>query len=250
MRGLRRLVTTAALATAAAAVPAGAQEGAPALFAAVAARIDARAELGQRWAFTRTFTLGDESFTARYDPSRSEENAWTLIAPASLDDLSETLKTAFNGMTAEDDADLGVVMGAEEPTDGDPGIGEIAASLGDAAHLANSNGEESLFTFAAEEGPKLFGMGGMARHPSGEVRILIAEPMVASLRYYAEHDFKPNVAARITTLDFTQRYGETEPGGPIAIVAIENSASGRALFRSFDQSVTIANSDFARVDAP
>src|SRR5262245_40470778 len=55
----------------------------------VIAEAEARSDPQQRWVFTRTYTRGDESIVARYDPRRPAGEEWRLITPASEDALTK-----------------------------------------------------------------------------------------------------------------------------------------------------------------
>lgn len=237
---IRIVAASTALAIAASA-PGYAQE-APEQVAAAQAAVDARAEPGQRWSFTRTLTRGGESFAAAYDPSRSAEDAWRLVSHAGPDQLSEEMRRAFEGFAREETPDLDSVLGAEagEERNFDELIG------GDLT-LVSDDGSDAVYSFTPREDPDGgSGAGAMAEHLEAELTLDSAASMITSVRFFAPEPFKPNPAARITRLDVTLRFGETVPGGPIAIVATDTEVAGSALFRDFNETVSVANSDFAR----
>jgi hypothetical protein len=219
----------------------------PALVESAVAAVEARAEPEQRWSFTRTMTLGARSLRAEFDPARPAEEAWRLVSPASLDELAAELRAAFEAFGAEETPDLNVVLGGESEEEG--GLADL---IGGGLRLVRDEGSRAVFAFQPT-GEGLGGDGGggggdMARHLAGELIVATAAPMIESLRFFAEGSFKPNPAARITTLDVEMRFAEIEPGGPIAVASTVTHVAGSALFRSFDQTIEVVNADFVRAE--
>jgi hypothetical protein len=224
--------------------PAYAQADAALVEAAIAA-MESRAEPGQRWSFLRTVTVGEESFTATFDPSRPADEVWSLASPASEDALSRELRGAYRGMRDETDADLELVFG------GDP---EEEVELRDQIEglaLLSEDAIRAVFSFAP--GGALLGPGdggeapGWVRHLSGELTVAKAAPVIETLRVFAPESFKPVPVARIDEMELVTRFAEIEPGGPVATVSIHIRAVGNALFRAVDQSMLMEHSGFTRV---
>lgn len=210
---------------------------------------ESRAEPDQRWAFTSTVTANGARLSARYDPSRPAGEEWTLIEPAGEDALSDEQRAVLNGLRRQAEADRQLMVeGARQDYGVRPYVREGLA-------LSDESATEKRYAFRPVDdvgltsppdsnGPK------MAEHLSGELVIATSEPMLAEVRLHATESFKPNAAARINALDLAWRFGEVEPGGPIAILGSDTRASGRALFRGFDVTSTVENSDFTRVEVP
>jgi hypothetical protein len=232
------------------AAPAAAQMSTAVVDAAVAA-VAARAEPDQRWAFTRTVTNAEASFTAAYDPNLPAGQAWRLVSPESVDLLTDDLKRMFEGLIEEQEPDRAVVLGDSEADEG-----ALEALFGSELTLLRQSAVSAVFSFRPQPGADLGGgrNGGgvnesMARHLAGELIVDVAEPMIDSFRIFAEQAFKPSPMARLTALDVEMALGETTPDGPIAIVQTRTHIAGDALFQAFDETIVVANSDFMRSDA-
>jgi hypothetical protein len=121
--------------------------------------------------------------------------------------------------------------------------------------LVRETAEAAVFSFRPQPGSGLGGRRGegavpesVTRHLVGELMVEVASPIVSSFRIYSNRSFKPNPAARLDELDIEMELGETEPGGPIAVVATRTRIAGSALFNSFEQTITVVNSSFVRSD--
>lgn len=217
----------------------------PSLVEDALATVVARAEPDQRWSFTRTVMSGAESFTMRYDPTRPLESAWTLLAPASADALSDDVRRTLEEMQAEETPDVSAFVGNTEDA-----AEAFVAGLGEAMTIVSEDAPRVTYAFqpVMEEGNGEW--GSMGRHLSGELIVEKALPLVTSMRFFAPRSFKPAPVARIDSMDVTMRYGEVEPGGPIALLESVSRLSGSAFFRRIDQSQRVTHSDFVRVEAP
>jgi hypothetical protein len=236
------MVRAATLALVASLFPAAAHAQSPALVEAAVRAIEARAEPDQRWSFTRTVTRGGESFSARFDPSRPAEDAWTLVSQGGVEGLSKEMRRLFDGLADEEEPDSDVVLGGEDEE------GEsFGEQLGGAFALLREDDAEAAFTFAPSQ------VGSADEEPpdflsalSGELIIDKAAPLISSMRIFAEESFKPAPIARITAFEVTMGYAEVEPGGPVAMVLLDTHVAGSALFQEFEEAVRIENSGFAR----
>lgn len=235
-----------------AAAPTRADEAAPPSLLEIAAyAAQERAEPGQRWAFTRTITRGAEPLVARFDPSAPEDARWTLVAPEAEEALSKEQRAIFRDLQKNDAPDNEVVLGA----DGEPFVAEEA--FGTDIRLVREDASEAVFGFTPTDGVSMAGGEGEEREErdvsaflSGEVVVAKDEPAFRTMHIFAPSSFKPHPIARVTKLDVVITFGETEPGGPMALVSMDNEVAGRALFQAFEQSFQVVNSDFVRVDGP
>src|SRR5262245_2328287 len=214
----------------------------------VIAEAEARSDPGQRWAFTRTYTRGDERIVARYDPSRPAEQEWRLITPESEDALTKDQRGMFKDIqvdsgpmadrtlmftpSAEPGQGLRHLLGDLTPVEDDPTGKRYAFHL-----------PEELPAGADEE------HGWLTKHVDGEFAVAAAdEPWVFSICLFAPEPFGVAGAVRLTTFEDTTQYGEVEPGGPLAALRNDNHQIGRLfLVRVDDRRVTV-NSDFERVE--
>jgi hypothetical protein len=218
-----------------------AAEPPPLVETAIAAAV-ARLEPGQRWAFTRSVTIGGDTLSARYDPTQPRDTAWTLIVPTDPAALTGDLAAYFERMRADDTPDLNALVGHDQEA-----METYVGSLGDPMTMTHEDDAQAVFAFVPylnNEGRSLNG------HLDGELVVEKATPLVTTLRYFTTGSFKPAPVARIDSFDMTLRFAEIEPGGPVAIVESARRLTGSALFRSLDQAVRIVTSDFVRVTAP
>src|SRR5262249_27470952 len=151
----------------------------PPLVAAVTAQIEERAEPGQRWSFARTLARGEERFTAAYDPSRPAGERWTLVEPASVDQLTEEQRTAFEGFAMEEAPDLDIVLGDQADEEG-----SLKDLLGENFTLVSDDGSRAVFTFTPSGAAEGGGPAAMAEHLAGELILDSAVPMVTVVRYF------------------------------------------------------------------
>jgi hypothetical protein len=214
----------------------------------VIAEAEARSDPGQRWAFTRTYTRGDETIVARYDPRRAAREEWRLLTPSSEDALTRHQRGMLEDIQAESGpmADRAVMIASPD----EPGQG-LRHLLGDLT-LAEDDPSGRRYAF---RWPEELPAGAdeehrwLTKHVDGEFVVVAAgEPLVFSIRLFAPEPFGVAGAVRLTTFEDATQYGEVEPGGPIAAVRNDNHQIGRLfLVRVDDRRVTV-NSDFERVE--
>ena len=234
------LIASLCFASAAAAEP-------PTLIAEAITNVMARAEPDKRWSFTRTQTNGEGSFALRYDPSRTPESAWILLAPTEPEALGGRLRGVLEDAQDEETADLKAHRAPSEILA--PLADAFAQGFGEDITIASEDAERAVYVFEPilDDDDEL---ADVREHLRQELTVEKAERVVTAIRYVAIESFKPGPVARFNTMDLTMRFGEVEPGGPIALLEVDTQATGSALFRRFDESWLITNSDFARVEAP
>jgi hypothetical protein len=240
---------SAAVTLAAAALPAvaaRAQSPLPEPVERVIAEAEARAEPGQRWAFTRTYTWSGETIVARYDPRRPAGEEWRLITPSSEDALTKHQRAMFKDIHADSGpmADRTVMTAPQDPADG------LRHRLADMT-LIDDGPSVKRYTF---HWPEVLPEGAddehrwLTKHVDGELAIDAGEPWLFTTRLVAPEPFRIGGAIRVTTFEDTTRHGEVEPGGPIAVLRNDNYQVGRLFMMRIDDRRVTVNSDFERVD--
>jgi hypothetical protein len=213
----------------------------------VIAEAEARSDPGQRWAFTRTYTRGDETIVARYDPRRPAGEEWRLITPASKDALTKDQRGVFKDTQVDSGpmADRTLMFTPSKETG--QGLRQL---LHDLTVIEDGPGEKRYAFRFPEELPEGADEehGWLMKHVDGEFAIAANEPWLFSIHLFAPEPFGVAGVVRLTKLEDTTRYGEVEPGGPIAALRNDNHQIGRLfLVRVDDRRVTV-NSDFERVE--
>lgn len=214
----------------------------------VIAEAEVRSHPGQRWAFTRTYTRGDETLVARYDPRRAAGEEWRLITPANEDALTTRQRGMLEDIRAESGPMADRAVMPASPDESGQGLRHL---LGNLTLVADDpSGKRYAFQWP-EELPAGTDEehGWLKKHVDGEFAVVAAdEPWLFSIRLFAPEPFSVAGAVRLTTFEDITQYGEVEPGGPIAALRNDNHQIGRLfLVRVDDRRVTV-NGDFERVE--
>ena len=237
----------ALLAAALAAVAAHAQSPLPEPVERVIAEAEARSDPEQRWAFTRTYTRGDETIVARYDPRRAAGEEWRLMTPAGEGALTKHQREMFEDIQAESRpmADHAVMITPPK----EPGEG-LRHLLGDLTLIEDGpSGQRYAFQWP-EELPAGADdeHGWLTKHVVGEFGIAAEEPWLFTIRLFAPEPFRVAGAVRVSTFEDRTEHGEVEPGGPIAVLRNDNHQVGSLFMMRVDDRRVTVNSDFERVE--
>ena len=193
---------------------------------------------GQRFAFTRTISNEAASYTVRYDPTKPAEDAWTLIEPASPDDLDKSLHRSFEGLGKQGKPDQALLLQAKDESGA-----STVDSLGTNIQLVKEDDATATFAFDPKLPDNQKNLQGALK---GELVVAKDGPTFQSLRVYAPESFKASIA-RIDEMDTVTRYGLLTPGGPIGWMSQDVHTKGKALFKKFDETWHVVNSDFVPV---
>ena len=88
----------------------------------------------------------------------------------------------------------------------------------------------------------------LTEHVDGEFAVAADESWLFSIRLFAPEPFRIGGVVRMTRFEDTTRYGEVEPGGPIAALLNDNHQVGRLLVVPVDDRRLTVNGDFERVE--
>jgi hypothetical protein len=190
-----------------------------------------------RFAFTATLEditkEGARPLSFRFDPRRPEGARWSAVSPAA-DQLTKDEKKALEGFQKRNDADETIVYD------------DLVKSLEDATFLS---GDASVATFSLpiddEDMPK------EARSAlDATLRFNRALGFVEEVRVVSKRPFKPAAVAKVERMEQVQRYAPQGANGPVMLVEMRSLAKGKAMMKSFDQSIVIAYSAIEAVEAP
>jgi hypothetical protein len=211
------------------------------------AEAEARSDPEQRWAFTRTYTRGDETVVARYDPRRAAGEEWRLMTPTSEDALTKQQREMFKDIRAEAGpmADRAVMI--TPPTEPGQGLRHLLSDLtliedGPSGKRYAFRWPDELPAGADDEHRWL------RKHVVGEFSTAADDAWLFSIRLFAPEPFRIAGAVRVTTFEDTTRHGEVEPGGPIAVLRNDNHQVGSLFMMRVDDRRVTVNSDFERVE--
>jgi hypothetical protein len=247
MRTERALALAIALSAAARLAAAAAQSPLPAPVERVIAEAEARSDPEQRWAFTRTYTRGDETIVARYDPRRAAGEEWRLMTPASEDALTRHQREMFKDIQAESGPTADRTVMITPPKE--PGVG-LRHLLGDLVVIKD---DPSVKRYAFQW-PEELPAGAddehrwLTKHVVGEFATATDDAWLFSIRLFAPEPFRVAGVVRVTTFEDITRHGEVEPGGPIAVLFNDNHQVGSVLMMRVDDRRVTVNSDFERVE--
>lgn len=198
---------------------------------------------------------GGEGVTVRVDLA-GEAPAYTLLQPAEAE-LSEAEQEMWaEFLDPEDD------MFARQDRDGaSPGfLGPVSlrAVIGDSAALQREEDGLNVYRFAPQamigalnaDGEES-GMDAMLEHMTGEIAVDAGLNEIAWIHLFAPESFKPNMAARISTLSIRQDFVQEPAYAAPRMERLEMAIVGSAAFQQFEQTLVmeISNLVFATDDA-
>tara|TARA_R110002096_G_scaffold2953_1_gene15115 strand:- start:1561 stop:2346 length:786 start_codon:yes stop_codon:yes gene_type:complete len=186
-----------------------------------------------QWQFTLTADMGEHGgFVARFDSAQADDARWTLIEPASAEDLSDTAREAWTNMsTPDDDEDTSDDAAGDDGEEarsfsiGGSGSGlyfgrdgmELVA--GGVAELRNTP-SQVIYSFLPDltddDGDDSMGEA-MAEYLRGELTISRNNPFVELLRIHAPESFKPNFMVRIHAFEMEMEF-ERLAGHPAPVM--------------------------------
>ncbi|WP_421791963.1 hypothetical protein [Hyphobacterium sp.] len=192
---------------------------------------------GAVWRFTFHITIDGEEMTARFDGTQPDGADWTLLSPASADELSDPLAEIWTDMNTVDDA--------EEADDG-VSIGADGLFFDEDAASMVSGGIEELgdgrYAFRPNLDPDAEEPDPMADNMTGEVA-LSANGYINELRIFAPESFKPNAAARVHTFEMRMTFDQLEGFPAPIMISMATDIEVSALFQRQSQSLEFRFSD-------
>lgn len=192
---------------------------------------------GAIWRYTLDIIIDGEEMTARFDGSQPDGADWTLLSPASPDDLNNALGEIWTDMNTPDDgeeAERGISIGR----DGlffDVNAARIVS--GDIRDLGAGR-----YGFAPNMNPDSDDSDAMADHMTGEL-VLSGLGHIEQVRVFAPESFKPNSMARVHTFEMRMTFDQVEglPAPIMTSMATEIDVS--AMFQRQTQSLHFRFSD-------
>ncbi len=186
-----------------------------------------------RYAFTlerNSKTNGDDavSIKARFDPRRPAGERWRLV--------DQDVATA-------DEQTLEALMSLQKSKENDDALvyDKLSELLGEAELIEET--EKTAIFVAPIDDDEL---------PED---VLVAEVTldktlgyVSKIAVRSTRAFKPVLIAKVKSLSQIQHYAAPVDGGPALLKSSENAASGKAMFKKFDQHTTTSYSDIERID--
>ncbi len=197
-----------------------------------------------RWSFLQTMSSQDAEsedgqIVMRFDPR--EEEAWTLIEPTG-DAVTDEIKQ--------------VVERIRETPRGERSIGQgdLSHTIGGEISVAREEASAMVYRFEPQPRPDARdGAAGFLDNLEGELTVQRSgggadgtRPWIRSVRLHAPQSFKPNLAARINTFEQSGSYALVE-GVPVLAESVTR-LEGSAMFRSFNETVSITLTQIERID--
>ncbi|MGF1455482.1 MAG: hypothetical protein ACFB6R_08920 [Alphaproteobacteria bacterium] len=187
----------------------------------------------QAWAFTQSLSSDGNEVLLRYDP-REPGEAWTLLSP-SPETASKEVIRLFEGVR---DAKRGSEL---------LGYENLSTVLGNDVTLVREEAEAMVYRFQPTAPPKGQPRGraaGFLEKLHGELTVRQTgagaegtRPWIRTVRLFSPEPFKPNFSARIASFEQTATY-DLRDGLPL-LTESRTAVSGSALFRDFEESVTV-----------
>lgn len=210
------------------------------------------------WQFTLTADMGEHGqFTARFDSARPEAERWTLIEPASPDEMSEDLRQTWDNTSEPDQA-------ADETRDEADGDGRSVSIGGGGSGLFFGPGStdfvaggvreirdtanQVIFAFdpnLADEDDDDAMARAMGENLRGEMTIARSNPFVERMRIHAPASFKPNFMVRIHAFEMELEF-ERQDGLPAPVMTrFLTRVEASAMMQRINQHVEFRFSDIA-----
>lgn len=189
------------------------------------------------WSFTETVENGEGSSIARYDPTLSEANPWTLL---SIDGREPTEKETrqFQERKARR-------REAREADEGrSPSVDDMVARGTLTLREETDTHWEFGFTPAAnsKEGAEFM------RHVDGTLWVRKDGHYVSLIRLRNRETLKPGKGVRIESFDTRLEFGPAFADGPILPLLVQSAVRGKAMLMiRFDENERIRYSDFKPV---
>ncbi|MEQ1929026.1 MAG: hypothetical protein ABL957_00645 [Parvularculaceae bacterium] len=215
------------------------------LFSAAAQANEARTLLDQavavaethkatRYAFTLVYTdlkaPAAKSYTLRFDPRLPEGKRWSLLKPAE-EALTKEERKRLKTLLKANDAD-------------DRLIYERLAPSAKEARLVAEDADTATFVGAVRDKDT---PDSLARAVDMTMVLDKAGGYLRTISVKSKAAFKPAPVAKVERMTQIQSYEPIAPGGPALLRKAESSAAGEAMFKKFDQHVTMEYRDFERV---
>jgi len=192
------------------------------------------------WRFTLRVSMNETVMDVRFDGAEADGEDWTLLSPASADDLSDELSAMWTDMNTPDE-DSGENEGAGLSIRSGGGLffsPETARMIAGDVQQASAGG----YTFRPDLDPDSDEADSMAEHLSGEIA-LASSGQVERIRIFAPASFKPNPAARIHEFEMIMNF-QTLEGLPAPVMtSMSTVVDVSALFQRQQQSVRFEFSD-------
>ena len=168
------------------------------------------------------------SIKARFDPRWPAGEQWRLVGQ-NLDTASKETRKALKSLQKSEEND-------------DPLVYDKLSELLVDAQLIEETEETAIFTAPIAEDEL----------PSGvlqaEITLNKIEGYVSKIAVRSTRAFKPVAIAKVKSMSQEQVYAAPINNGPALLKSSENLASGKAMFKKFEQHTTTIYSDIERID--
>jgi hypothetical protein len=199
------------------------------------------------WRFNVRVSMDDHSMDVGFNGALEDGAQWTLLSPASPEDLVDDLSDMWTDMITPDDS--------ENADDGDGGGLSIGSDGGlfftaETASMVAGNVQRMAggqYSFDPDIDPESEENDSMAEYLDGELALASAGH-VEQIRIFAPESFKPNPAARIHAFELIMNFQHLDGLPAPVMTSMSTVVDVSALFQRQQQSVRFEFSDVEYIE--
>lgn len=189
------------------------------------------------WAYTETTVESDGTYVGRYDPTRPDNQRWTLLT---VDGRTPTDDEFADFLDEKADE-----VSRDEDNDDDSGndVGDMVQP--DSLELIEESDDHWLFSFVPSEDEE---DEGFLEHVDATLKIARNGPYLEIINLQSSKPFKPQFGVKVSNFVTRLQFGPAATDGPIVPVSVDIRIKARAFLAiSVDETVSISYSDYKYV---